>query len=177
MHLRIPEVDDVRITALARIGVTIARVVVIVAGFAATASAQGFAVRGGMGVDPTQFYGGVQYSFAPIWETLRPTPSIDFGAGNGAPLMAVNIDALLHSRPLGPRSAWNVLVGGGPAFNRYRSPLLDRNGLGLSAVAALNHSTGWFGEFRLGFLDGADMRFNLGYRLASGSRATRTGRP
>jgi hypothetical protein len=156
---------------------TLTLALALVPAMAATASAQGFAVRSGIAVNPAQVYGGVQYSFAPVWETLRPTPSIDFGAGNGAPLMAVNIDALLHSRPLGARSAWTILVGGGPALNRYRLPLESRTALGIGAVGALNHTSGWFGEFRLGFVDGADMRLGVGYRLAGGSRASRTARP
>ena len=167
----------VRVAALARVGATFAVAVAALLGPAETVSAQGFAVRGGMSVNPAQIYGGVQYSFAPVWETLRPTPSVDFGAGNGAPRIGVNFDALLHSRPLGPRSAWTVLVGGGPVINHYRQPLNNHNAVGIRAVGALNHVSGWFGEFRLGFFDGPDVRVGVGYRLAARGRSSQLRRP
>jgi hypothetical protein len=146
-------------------------------GFSHGASAQGLAVRGGANVDPVQVYGGIQYSFFPVWESLRPTPSVDFGAGSGAPRVAVYLDALLHSRPLGRQAGWNLLVGGGPAVNRYYQPPGSTTALGLSAVGTLNHASGWFGEVRLGFFDGARARVSLGYRLAGGDTASRRGRP
>ena len=166
-----------RMTALARVGATFAVAVAALLGQAETVSAQGFAVRGGTSVSPAQLYGGVQYSFPPVWETLRPTPSVDFGVGNGAPLIAVNIDVLLHSRPLGPRSAWTVLVGGGPVINHYRLPSESQNGVGIRAVGVLNHASGWFGEFRLGYFDGPNVRLGVGYRLAARGRSSRLRRP
>lgn len=152
-------------TAFARVGATLAVGLWVLLGAAGHVAAQGFAVRGGTSVNPAQLYGGVQFSFAPVWETLRPTPSIDFGVGNGAPLFGVNMDALLHSRPLGPRSVWTIQVGGGPVINHYRLPLASRNEVGLRAVGVLNHVSGWFGEFRLGFFDGPSVRLGVGYRL------------
>ena len=164
--------------SLARVGATLGLAVAVLLAKAETVSAQGFAVRGGTSVNPAQLYGGVQYSFAPVWETLRPTPSVDFGVGNGAPRIAVNIDALLHSRPLGPRSAWTVLVGGGPVINHYQLPPPDsHNAVGIRAVGVLNHVSGWFGEFRLGFFDGPNVRLGVGYRLAARGQASKSQRP
>jgi len=162
-----------RTTAIARLGVPL---VFALLGAAGNVSAQGLAVRGGASVDPVQLYGGVEYSFPPVWESLRPTPSVDFGVGNGAPRFTVNIDALLHSRSLGRTSAWYLRVGGGPVVNRYHRSPENAMAVGLSAVGALSHNSGWFGEFRLGFLDGADARVSLGYRLAARNSASRTGR-
>jgi hypothetical protein len=164
----------VRMTAFSRVGATLA---VALLGATQPVSAQGFALRGGASVEPIQLYGGMQYSFAPVWETLRPTPSVDFGVANGAPLIAVNIDALMHSRPLGPRSAWTVLVGGGPVINHYRLPSDSQNAVGIRAVGVLNHASGWFGEFRLGFFDGPNVRLGVGYRLASRGRSSPLRRP
>ena len=161
-------------TALARISATLA---VALLCLAEPVSAQGFAVRGGANPNPIQLYGGVQYTFPPIWETLRPTPSVEAGLGHDAARLAVHLDALLQSRRLGRRSAWTVLLGGGPVINRYWRPLGSQTAVGINAVAALDHGSGWFGEFRLGFFDGPVFRVGLGHRLAGRTRSSGPQKP
>lgn len=163
-------------TAMTRVGAPLIVALVVSLGAPVEVRAQGFAVRGGPSLGPAQLYGGAQYSFAPVWESLRPTPSVEFGVANGAPFFAVNVDALLQSRPLGAGSEWTVLVGGGPAINRYRNAA-DRTRLGINVVGALNHASGWFGEFRTGLLDGADARVGVGYRLVARRQTPISRRP
>jgi hypothetical protein len=155
------------VTALARVNATLAAALF---GAAIPAFAQGYAVRGGANVSPAQVYGGAQYALAPVWENLRPTPSVDVAFGHGTRLIALNMDLLLHSRALGRRSVWTALVGGGPSINHHRLPLNTQTGVGMNAVAALSHASGWFSEFRLGFLKSPDVRFGVGYQWASRSR-------
>jgi hypothetical protein len=163
-------------SARSRVGPALAVAVgalVVSLGSPAAVQAQGFAVRGGPSLNPAQMYGGAQYAFPPVWETLRPTPSLDFGVANNAPFYAVNLDALLESRPIGAGSAWTVLVGGGPVFNHYRNSV-DPTRLSIGAVAALNHASGWFAEVRVGAFDSAGARVGVGYRLGARRRANST---
>lgn len=155
------------VTALARVSATLA---VAMFSVAEPVFAQGYAIRGGANVNPDQLYGGVQYALSPIWENLRPTPSVDVGFGNDATLIAVNMDLLLHSRALGRRSVWTALLGGGPAINHYRLPFYSQTSVGINAVAALSHTSGWFTEFRLGFLESPDVRFGVGYQWTARPR-------
>jgi len=156
------------VRALPRVCATLA---VALFGLAEPVRAQGYALRGGANVNPDQFYGGVQYTLPPVWETLRPTPSVDVAFGSDAKLIAVNLDLLLHSRALGPRSEWTAIVGGGPAINHYRFPGSSQTSAGLNVVAALSHASGWFAEFRRGFLKSPDVRLGVGYRWASSRRS------
>lgn len=156
------------VTALARVCAPLA---VALFGVAEPVLAQGYALRGGANVNPDQFYGGVQYSFPPVWENLRPTPSVDVGVGNGAKLIAVNLDVLLHSRALGRRSIWAAMLGGGPAINHYRFPFRTETAVGINVVAALSHTSGWFAELRGGFLESPDVRVGVGYRWTPARRS------
>src|SRR5687767_11502189 len=162
------------VTALARVSTTLAAALF---GIAVPVFAQGYAIRGGANVNPGQVYGGAQYAMAPIWENLRPTPSVDVAFGNDATLVAMNMDLLLRSRGLGRRSVWTALVGGGPAINHYRLPLNTETVLGINAVAALSHASGWFSEFRLGFLESPGVRFGVGYQWTPRAGPSRPRRP
>lgn len=135
----------------------------LVFGVASHASAQGFAVRAGANINPDQMYGGGQYE-TKLTDAVWLQPSGDIGVGNGAKLFAMNADVALH-RPLGRRTPWQLVAGGGPAVNIYKLPSYSTTTTGLSLLAGLRHANGVFTEFRVGFLDSPDFRFGVGYRL------------
>ena len=161
------------ITACVRVAACIA---VTILTTVSPAFAQGYGVRGGVNVNPDQFYGGAQYEVAPVFENVWLTPSVDAGFGNDATLIAINMD-FLYRRPVGRRSPWTAHLGGGPTLNHYRLPLYSQTETGLNAVAALAHTSGWFTEVRLGFLDSPEVRFGVGYRITRPARPTRTAKP
>jgi hypothetical protein len=131
--------------------------------------AQGWGVRGGAAMNPDQVYVGGSYELGPIAEHVWVQPSGDLGFGNGATLLAANVDAvyrLWHQR----RGPWRLDVGGGPAVNHFRFDGYSQTDTGVTLLAALVHSSGWSPEVRVGFLDSPDFRVGVSYRFANGVR-------
>ena len=124
--------------------------------------AQGFAVRGGMNVNPDQFYGGGQYEIGPVVDHVWLQPNADLGVGDGATLIAGNFD-VVYRKPLQRRGIWTAYAGGGPAINRYRLDAYSTTVTGAGIVAGLMHANRMFMDARVGFFDSPRLRVGVGY--------------
>ena len=137
----------------------------VLCGAASPASAQGlnFGVRAGASTDPDQFYFGAHVETPAIVDRVHLRPNLEFGFGDNATLIAVNIEAV-YRIPL-RRSPWTVYAGGGPAINYYDfddDGGSDARG-GLNFVGGLEHDTGLFFEVKVGAWESPDIKFGVGY--------------
>ena len=89
-----------------------------------TGRAQGLAIRTGVNVNPDQVAVGGQYEFGPIVDHVWFQPNADFGFGNGAKLVTVNMD-LVYRIPLAKQSPWTLFAGGGSALYYFKMPGYD----------------------------------------------------
>jgi len=127
------------------------------------AQAQGFGVTGGVHANPDQFYGGGLYEFAPLTDHVTLRPGGELGVGNGATLLAANVD-FIYALTVWSRSPWRPYLGGGPSINHYRFALYSQTEPGATAVAGLRRAP-WLTELRVGFFDSPTMTINVGYSL------------
>ena len=131
----------------------------------ALAHGQGFAVTGGVNVNPDQVFAGGRYEW-PLIENVWFQPGADAGFGSDVKLFTVNFDAT-YRKALDRRSPWTVYGGGGPAMNHYRWETARETKLGFNLLGGLRHANGLFTEFRVGLIDSPDFRFGVGYMLGS----------
>ena len=125
-------------------------------------------MRGGANVNPDQLYVGGSYELGPFGERLWFQPSGDLGFGDGAKLIAANLD-LVYRVWESRRGPWRFEAGGGPTVNHYRLQTYSQTDLGVNALAALVHARGWASEFRVGFLDNPEFRVGISYRWRQGT--------
>lgn len=145
----------------------------VVAAAPPPAWAQGFALRSGANINPDQFSVGGQYERGALNDRVWLQPNADFGIGNDAKLVAVNLD-LVYRKSIDRRSVWTAYAGGGPAVNWYKLLGYSQTELGANVVGGLRHSSGLFTEVRAGFLESPELRFGVGYTFRPGSGSTRT---
>jgi hypothetical protein len=125
-------------------------------------SAQGFTARGGLNVNPDQFYVGGQYDRGPLVERIWLQPNGDVGFGDDATLISLNLD-VVYRRPLGKRPVWTAFGGGGPALNLYRLHGYNATEGGLNVLGGVIHRSGLITEVRVGFLESPELRVGVGY--------------
>ena len=128
---------------------------------------QGIGVRGGVSVDPDQFYFGGHVGLGPLVERLWFRPNLEIGIGDHRTLVGFNGE-FTYWFPL-PRSEWQVYVGAGPALNIIRlerrpsgEENTDAEG-GFNILLGLAHRQGLFTEFKVGALHSPELKFGVGY--------------
>ena len=130
------------------------------------AAAQDAGVRGGLSVDPDQFYFGGHIETSPLVDRLHFRPNVEVGIGDDLTLIAANME-FVYKFPT--RRAWNVYAGGGPALNIY---MFDNDGqgdndaeteAGFNILVGVEQSRGLFFEFKIGAIDSPDFKFGVGY--------------
>ncbi len=85
--------------------------------FSATpALAQDGGIRGGISVDPDQFYFGGHLETSPLIDRLYFRPNVEVGFGDDLTLIAANMEFVYKFTT---RRPWNLYAGGGPALNVY----------------------------------------------------------
>ena len=130
------------------------------------ASAQGPGVRGGVSIDPDQFYFGGHYETGALVDRVHFRPNVEAGLGNDLRLVALNFE-FAYKFPR--RNDWQLYAGGGPAVNFYsfdRGPGNDRDTeseAGLNFMLGVEHAEGLFFEFKLGALDSPEFKFGVGW--------------
>jgi hypothetical protein len=134
-------------------------------------SAQDFAVRSGLNLNPDQFSVGGQYEFGPVAKRMWLQPNVDMGFGDGAKLVAFNFDVVFR-RALDRKTVWTGFAGGGPAINMYRIAGVTQTEAGASLVGGVIHRSGLFSEVRVGFLESPQVRFGAGYVFWRGKSQT-----
>ena len=133
--------------------------------FSATpALAQDGGIRGGISVDPDQFYFGGHLETSPLIDRLYFRPNVEVGFGDDLTLIAANMEFVYKFTT---RRAWNLYAGGGPALNVY---MFDGDGdndsetdAGVNILVGVEQSSGLFFEFKIGAIDSPDFKFGVGY--------------
>ena len=125
------------------------------------ALAQDAGIRGGISVDPDQFYFGAHLETSALVDRVHFRPNLEVGIGDDLTLIAANMEFVYKfssSRPV------NLYAGGGPALNIFMVDDLDsETEAGFNALVGVETSRGLFFEFKLGMLDSPDFKFGVGY--------------
>jgi hypothetical protein len=125
------------------------------------ALAQDGGVRGGISVDPDQFYFGGHLETSPLIDRLHFRPNVEVGIGDGLTSIAVNMEFVYkftRSRPL------NIYAGAGPALNVLMFEDSDTESeAGFNIMVGAETPRGLFFEFKIGAIDSPDFRFGVGY--------------
>ena len=137
-------------------------VVAMTAVSAMPAQAQDAGVRGGVSVDPDQFYFGGHIETSPLVDRLHFRPNVEVGFGDDLMLIGANME-FVYKFP--SRGGWGFYAGGGPALNVIMIDDVDDSDTeaGLNVVLGAEHSGGLFFEFKVGVIDSPDFKFGVGY--------------
>ena len=133
--------------------------------FSATpAFAQDPGLRGGISIDPEQFYFGGHLETGPLVERLHFRPNVEVGFGDDLTLIAANMEFVYKfSRSRG----LNLYAGGGPALNVFMYDGAGDNDAeteaGVNVLVGAETPRGLFFEFKLGLIDSPDFKFGVGY--------------
>jgi hypothetical protein len=131
----------------------------------APAAAQDAGVRGGLSVDPDQFYFGGHFETSPLVDRLYFRPNVEVGIGEDLTLIAANMEFVYK---FSTQRAWNVYAGGGPALNIYmfddgRGDNDAETEAGFNIMIGVEQSRGLFFEFKIGAIDSPEFKFGVGY--------------
>jgi hypothetical protein len=131
--------------------------------FSATpALAQDPGLRGGISIDPDQFYFGGHLETGELVERLHFRPNVEVGFGDDLTLIGANMEFVYKfSRNRG----LNLYVGGGPALNVFMFDGVDESETeaGFNVLVGAETPRGLFFEFKLGVIDSPDFKFGVGY--------------
>lgn len=131
---------------------------------AAPSFAQGPGIRGGVSIDPDQFYFGGHYETSPLIDRLHFRPNVEIGIGDDVVTTGLNME-FVYKFPT--RSDWGMYVGGGPAVNFYsyddsRGGDTESEG-GLNVLVGVESSRGLMFEIKIGAIDSPDLKFGVGW--------------
>jgi hypothetical protein len=128
----------------------------------APAAAQAGGVRGGVSVDPDQFYLGGHYETGPLVDRLHFKPNLEAGFGDDLTLIAINFEFVYKFPSKGP---WHLYAGGGPAINFYSFDELDDSETepGFNILLGAEARNGLFFEMKIGTIDSPDLKFGVGW--------------
>jgi hypothetical protein len=130
------------------------------------ALAQDGGIRGGISVDPDQFYFGGHLETSPLVDRLYFRPNVEVGFGDDLTLIAANMEFVYkftRNRSL------NLYAGAGPALNIF---MFDDDGAGdndadteagFNILVGAETPKGLFFEFKIGAMDSPDLKFGVGY--------------
>lgn len=129
---------------------------------ASSAQAQDAGVRGGLSVDPDQFYFGGHLETSPLIDRLHFRPNVEAGFGDNLTLIAANME-FVYKFPR--RGDWGIYAGGGPALNIYMFDDVDDSETegGLNVLLGVETQRGLFFEFKVGAIDSPDFKFGVGW--------------
>ena len=132
--------------------------------FSTPAAAQDPGVRGGISVNPDQFYFGGHLETSPLVDRLYFRPNVEIGFGDNLTLIGANMEFVYK---FSTRKPMNLYVGGGPALNIF---MVDNNNdndseteAGFNVLVGAETPKGLFFEFKIGALDSPDLKFGVGY--------------
>jgi hypothetical protein len=143
--------------------VTTLSLVAAVAAISATpALAQDAGLRGGVSIDPDQFYFGGHIETSPLVDRLHFRPNVEVGIGEDLMLIGANME-FVYKFPR--RGGWGFYAGAGPALNVIMIEDVDDSNVeaGVNVLLGVESSRGLFFEFKIGVLDSPDYKFGVGY--------------
>ena len=127
----------------------------------ASALAQDGGIRGGISVDPDQFYFGGHLETSPLVDRLYFRPNVEVGFGDDVTLVGANMEFVYKFTT---RRPWNLYAGGGPALNIVMVNEGDSNtDAGLNLLVGVEQSRGLFFEFKVGAIDSPNFKFGVGW--------------
>ena len=128
------------------------------------AVAQALGARGGVSIDPDQFYVGAHYETGALVERLHFKPNLEVGFGDDLMHLGLNFE-FIYKVPVS--SVWSLYAGGGPAINIYTFDDDDGDdsstGGGLNLLFGAEAANGLFFEVKIGAIDSPDFKFGVGY--------------
>ena len=129
---------------------------------ASPAAAQDGGLRGGLTVDPDQFYFGGHLETSPLVDRLYFRPNVEVGFGDDLTLIGVNME-FVYKFP--SRSGWSLYAGGGPALNVFMYDGEDNSetDAGLNLLVGVESAGGLFFEMKFGVIDSPDIKFGVGW--------------
>jgi hypothetical protein len=129
---------------------------------AVPASAQDAGIRGGLSLDPDQFYFGGHIETSPLVDRLYFRPNVEIGFGDDLVLIGANME-FIYKFPR--RSGWSLYAGAGPALNIIMPDDSDESFTegGLNIMVGAENTRGLFFEFKIGAIDSPDFKFGVGY--------------
>jgi hypothetical protein len=128
---------------------------------------QGFGLRGGLSLDPDQFYFGGHYVTAPLAGKVRFQPNLELGIGDDLTTIALNFEFAYWARL---NRDWQIYGGGGPAMNLFEYEGRDEGDAeaGFNILVGFRQKNGLFFEMKVGALDSPDVKFGVGYTFGPG---------
>jgi hypothetical protein len=139
--------------------------VAIVAVWGGVAEAQGPGVRGGVSIDPDQFYFGAHWETDALVDRLHFRPNVEAGLGDDLTTIALNFE-FAYKFP--ERNGWRLYAGGGPAVNFYTFDVgndddeTESEG-GVNFLVGVEQDSGLFFEFKIGVVDSPELKFGVGW--------------
>jgi hypothetical protein len=141
--------------------VTVVSFVTAMAFSATPVAAQDAGIRGGISVDPDQFYFGGHLETSPLVDRLHFRPNLEVGIGDDLMLIGANMEFVYK---FSRRSGWGLYAGGGPALNIVLVDDADSEmDAGFNVLVGAESSRGLFFEFKVGAIDSPDFKFGVGY--------------
>ncbi len=130
--------------------------------FSATpALAQDPGIRGGISIDPDQFYFGGHFETSPLVDRLYFRPNVEVGIDDDLTLIAANMEFVYKFTT---RRPWNLYAGAGPALNLYMVDGADADtDAGFNILVGVEQARGLLFEFKIGAIDSPDFKFGVGY--------------
>jgi hypothetical protein len=132
---------------------------------AGVAEAQGPGVRGGVSIDPDQFYFGAHWETDALIDQLHFRPNVEAGLGDDLTTIALNFE-FAYKFP--ERNGWRLFAGAGPAVNFYtfdtgRDDDETESEGGLNFLVGVEQDSGLFFEFKIGVVDSPELKFGVGW--------------
>ena len=125
------------------------------------ALAQDAGIRGGISVDPDQFYFGGHLETSPLVSHVYFRPNLEVGIDDDLVLLATNMEFVYKFTS---RRPWTLYAGAGPALNIFMPDGGDSStDAGFNVLVGAESSKGLFFEFKIGAIDSPDFKFGVGY--------------
>jgi hypothetical protein len=130
----------------------------------APADAQTVGLRGGLSVDPDQFYLGVHTEVDQVIDRFAFRPNLEVGFGDNATVAAINAEFLY---PFQLDNGTNLYAGAGPAINIISFDVAGFSDTvvepGLNFLFGVDFDSNYFAELKVGAIDSPDVKFGFGY--------------
>jgi hypothetical protein len=128
--------------------------------FAGTASAQDPGIRGGISVDPDQFFFGGHLETGALVDRIHFRPNVEVGFGDDLTVLAANME-FVYKFPR--RNRWGLYLGAGPALNVFMHDDDSNAEPGVNFLVGVEQARGLFFEFKAGAIDSPDFKFTVGW--------------
>jgi len=128
--------------------------------FSTPAAAQDAGIRGGISVDPDQFYVGGHLETPPLVDRLYFRPNLEVGFGDDLTLIGANMEFVYK---FSTRKPMNLYAGAGPALNIFMANDDSDTEAGFNFLVGAEAAKGLFFEFKIGVMDSPELKFGVGY--------------